>query len=58
MYIVANVVGVLGKKRAIELMHETEMIDAQGGMMTNVSMMIQVFNNGSIIKNKKMFNNS
>ena len=50
MYIVANVVDVLGKKRAIELMHETEMIDAQGGMMTNVSMMIQVFNNGSIIK--------
>ena len=33
----ANVVTVLGKKRAIDLMHETEMINAQGGMMTNVS---------------------
>ena len=34
----ADVVAVLGKKRAIDLMHETEMINAQGGMMTNVSM--------------------
>ncbi len=33
----ANVVEVLGKKNAIDLMHETEMIEAQGGMMTNVS---------------------
>ena len=33
----ANVVAVLGKKRAINLMHQTEMINAQGGMMTNVS---------------------
>ena len=45
LQIVANVVAVLGKKRAIELMHETEMIDAQGGMMTNVS--IEVFNDNS-----------